>query len=135
MRGLIIRFVITGIAVLLASQIVPGIVVESPGAGVAAIVLLALLNALLRPILYLLSIPLIIVTLGLFMVIINAVLLQLTAYFIKGFVVEGFWPAFWGALIISVVSSILNLMISEDGKVQVVVHRGRSEDRPPRIVN
>jgi putative membrane protein len=135
MRGLIIRFVVTGIAVLLASHMVPGIVVESPGAGLAAIVLLALLNALLRPILYLLSIPLIILTLGLFTVIINAILLQLTAYFVGGFVVEGFWPAFWGALIISVVSSVLNLMISEEGKVQVVVHRSRPENRPPRIIN
>jgi putative membrane protein len=135
MRGLIIRFVVTGTAVLLASQIVPGIVIESAGAGLAAIVLLALFNALLRPILYLLSIPLIILTLGLFMVIINAILLQLTAYFVQGFIVQGFWPAFWGALIISIVSSILNVMISEEGKIQVVVHRGRAEPPPPRIVN
>jgi putative membrane protein len=130
MRGLAIRFVVTGVAVLLASQIVPGITVESIGAGLAAIVLLALLNALVRPLLYLLSIPLIIMTLGLFMVIINALLLQLTAYLVKGFIVEGFWPAFWGALIVSVVSSILNLMVSDQGKVEVVVHRP-----PPRIVN
>jgi putative membrane protein len=130
MRGLIIRFVVTGVAVLLASQIVPGIVVESAGAGLAAIVLLALLNALVRPLLYLLSIPLIIMTLGLFIVIINAILLQLTASLVKGFVVEGFWAAFWGALIISVVSSILNLMISDQGKVEVVVHRP-----PPRVIN
>ena len=130
MRGLSIRFLVTGVAVLLASQIVPGITVESTGAALAAIVLLALLNALLRPVLYLLSIPLIIMTLGLFMVIINALLLELTAYLVKGFVVEGFWAAFWGALIISVVSSILNLMISDQGKVEVVVHRP-----PPRVIN
>jgi putative membrane protein len=130
MRGLSIRFLVTGVAVLLASQIVPGITVESTGAALAAIVLLALLNALLRPVLYLLSIPLIIMTLGLFMVIINALLLELTAYLVKGFVVEGFWAACWGALIISVVSSVLNLMISDQGKVEVVVHRP-----PPRVSN
>ena len=130
MRGLIIRFVVTGIAVLLASQIVPGMALETPAAGIAAIILLALLNALVRPVLYLLSIPLIVLTLGLFMLIINALLLQFTAFLIKGFVVADFWAAFWGALIISVVSSVLNLLVSEQGKVEVVVRRP-----PPRIVN
>jgi putative membrane protein len=50
---------------------------------------------------------------------------------VKGFLVEGFWPAFWGAVLISVVSSILNLFISEDGRVEIVIHRSK----PPRIVN
>jgi putative membrane protein len=135
MRGLLIRFTITGIAVLLASQIVPGIIVDTATAALAAIVLLALLNALVRPLLYLLSIPVIVVTLGLFMVIINALLLELVATLVKGFTVETFWAAFWGALIISIVSSILNLMISEQGKVEVVVRRPRPTNEPPRIVN
>jgi putative membrane protein len=135
MKGLLIRFTVTGIAVLLASQIVPGIVMETPEAGLAAIVLLALLNALVRPLLYLLSIPLIIVTLGLFMVIINALLLELVAALVNGFVVETFWSAFWGALIISLVSSLLNLLISEQGKVEIVVRRPRPTNEPPRIIN
>jgi putative membrane protein len=62
------------------------------------------------------------------MVIINALLLQFTAYLVKGFVVEGFWPSVWGALLISLVSSFLNLLISEQGRVEVVVHRKRSGD-------
>jgi putative membrane protein len=135
MKGLLIRFTITGIAVLLASQIVPGIIMETPEAGLATIVLLALLNALVRPVLYLLSIPLIILSLGLFMVIINALLLELVAALVSGFVVETFWAAFWGALIISLVSSIINLMISEQGKVEIVVRRPRPTNEPPRIIN
>jgi len=131
MKGLLIRFVVTGTAVLLTAEIVPGIAVEGPSAGIAAVILLALLNALVRPVLYLLSLPFIILTLGLFMVVINALLIQLVSFLVKGFLVEGFWPAFWGAVLISVVSSILNLFISEDGRVEIVIHRSK----PPRIVN
>ncbi|MGH7228676.1 MAG: phage holin family protein [Nitrospiraceae bacterium] len=131
MMGLLIRFVVTGIAVFLATAIVPGIEVQSASAGVAAVIALALLNAVVRPFLYLFSLPFIILTLGLFMVIINALLLQLVSFLVKGFVVQGFWPSVGGAVLISVVSGILNLWISEQGHVEIVVHRSK----PPRIVN
>jgi putative membrane protein len=132
MKGLFIRFVVTGVAVLLATEIVPGIRVESVAAGLAAVIVFAFLNAVLRPVLYLLSLPLIIVTLGLFMVVINALLLQLAAWLVKGFVVEGLWPSVWGALLISVVSTALNVLVSDTGHMEVVVHRNR---RPPKIIN
>jgi len=128
MRGLLIRFVVTGVAVFLASQIVDGIRIDSVGAGVAAVVVLAFLNALVRPLLYVFTLPLIVLTLGLFMVVINALLLHLAAYLVKGFVVEGFWPAVWGALIISLVSTVLNLWVSEEGRVEIV-------SRGPRVIN
>ncbi len=132
MKGLFIRFVITGVAVLLATQIIPGIEAQSLVAGIAAVLVLALLNAIVRPFLYFLSLPFIILTLGLFMVIINALLLQLVAFLVKGFVVDGFWPAVWGSLVISVVGNILNVLVSEEGRVEVVVHRPKP---PPRIIN
>ncbi len=131
MRGLLIRFAVTAVAVFLATSIVPGIEVASFSAGIAAVVVLAFLNALVRPLLYLLSIPFIILTLGLFMVVINALLLQFVAVLVTGFVVDGFWASILGALIISIVSAILNLWVSEQGRVEVVVHR----PRPPRIIN
>ncbi len=131
MMGLLIRFVVTGIAVFLATAIVPGIEVQSASAGVAAVIALALLNAVVRPFLYLFSLPFIILTLGLFMVIINALLLQLVSFLVNGFVVQGFWPSVAGAVLISVVSGILNLWISEQGHVEIVIHRSK----PPRIVN
>lgn len=130
MRGLLIRFTVTGIAVFLASQIVPGITIESASAGIAAVILLAFLNAIVRPVLYLFSLPFIVLSLGLFMVVINALLLHVVAWLVKGFVVEGFWPSAWGALIISVTSTILNLWVSEQGHVEMVIHR-----KPPRIIN
>ena len=131
MRGLLIRFAVTAVAVFLATSIVPGIEVHSVSAGIAAVLVLSFLNALVRPILYLFSLPFIILTLGLFMVLVNALLLHLVAFFVKGFTVEGFWPSVFGALLISVVSSVLNLWVSEQGRVEVVVHRRR----PPRIIN
>jgi putative membrane protein len=132
MRGIFIRFAITWIAVFLAGYMIPGIRVETVGAGIAAAMLLALLNALIRPILYMVSIPLIILTLGLFTVVINALLLQLVAWLVQGFHVNGFWAAFWGAVVISVVSTILNLWVSAEGRWEIVSHETR---RPPRVIN
>ena len=105
---------------LLASQIIPGLEITSVASGVAAVVILSFLNAIIRPILYLLSAPFILVTLGLFMMLINAFLLHVVAFFVKGFLVSGFWPAVGGALIISLVSGILNLWISEQGHIEMV---------------
>jgi putative membrane protein len=130
-KGLFIRFVITGVAVLAAAEIVPGIHIDGVPAGAATVIVLALLNAVIRPILYLFSFPVIMFTLGLFMVVINAILLHLTAWLVTGFTVEGFWPSVWAALLISVVSTVLNFLISEEGKVEVLVHR----PRPPRAIN
>ena len=120
MKGFFIRCGITGFAVLLASQIIPGIDIISFGSGVAAVVILSFLNAIIRPILYLLSAPFILVTLGFFMVLINAFLLYLVSGLVKGFLVSGFWPAVGGAILISVVSAILNLWISEQGRIEMV---------------
>lgn len=105
---------------MLASQIIPGIEILSFGSGLAAVVILAFLNAILRPILYLLSVPFILVTLGFFMVLINAFLLYLVSGIVKGFLVSGFWPAVGGAILISIVSGILNLWISEQGRIEIV---------------
>jgi len=132
MKGLFIRFAVTGVAVLLAVEIVPGIRVDGFAAGLAAVIVFALLNAVVRPMLYLLSLPLIIVTLGLFIIVINALMLHLVAWLVKGFVVDGFWPSVWGALLISIVSTILNVLVSDQGKMEVIVHRNR---RPPKIIN
>ena len=120
MKGFLIRCGITGLAVLLASQIIPGIDIISFGSGVAAVVILSFLNAIIRPILYLLSAPFILVTFGFFMVLINAFLLYFVSGLVKGFLVSGFWPAVGGAILISIVSAILNLWISEQGRIEMV---------------
>lgn len=127
MRGFLIRCSITGVAVLLASYIIPGIEMHSLMSGIVAAIVLSFLNALVRPLLYLLSAPIILVSLGLFMVMINAFLLHVVSFFVKGFIVEGFWPSIGGAILISIVSGILNIWVSERGHVEVAMttHRPR----------
>ena len=132
LRPVILRIVVMGIAVFLAVTIVPGIESDSLGAGLAAVLVLTLLNAVIRPLLYLLSMPLILVTLGLFMVLINALLLQVAAAIVKGFTVTGFWPSFWGALVISIASSILNMVLAVEHQRGESLHQPR---RPPTIIN
>lgn len=123
MKGFLWRCGITGLAVLLASQIIPGIEVHGLPAGIVAVFILSFLNAIIRPILYLLSAPFIVVTLGLFVVLINAFLLVVASWLVKGFVVTGFWPAVGGALIISLVSVIANIWISGQGQIEIVTSR------------
>lgn len=131
MRKVLTRVLITGVAVFLAVATVPGLEADSLAAGVAAVLVLTILNLILRPILFVLTLPLIVFTLGLFLVVLNALLLELTAYLVKGFSVSGFWPAVGGALIISLVSTILNAwMIDRHSTEQIIVER-----RPPKIIN
>lgn len=132
LRPIVMRVLIMGLAVFLAVTIVPGIESESLGAGLAAVLVLTVLNTLIRPLLYLLALPLIVVSLGLFMVVINALLLQLTAALVKGFTVVGFEASFWGALVISLVSSLLNMILVVE---HTRVDRSDHPQRPPTIIN
>jgi putative membrane protein len=131
MRKVLTRILITGVAVFLAVATVPGLEADSLTAGIAAVLVLTILNVLIRPILFVLTLPLIVFTLGLFLVVLNALLLELTAYLVKGFTVSGFWPAVGGALIISLVSTILNAWLVEQRPPEQLA----VEQRPPRIIN
>jgi len=130
--GTMVRLLITGIAVFLAVATVPGLESDSFGAGVAAVLVLTLLNLLLRPLLFILTLPLIVLSLGLFLVVLNALLLELTAYLVKGFTVSGFWPAVGGALVISIVTTVLNMLTADRREIEV---RSASEPRQPKIIN
>jgi putative membrane protein len=130
-RAAAIRVLITGIAVFLAVMIVPGLDVDSLPAGLAAILVLTVLNVLVRPILFVLTLPLIVLSLGLFLIVVNALLLELTAYLVKGFSVTGFWPAVGGAVVISLVTTILNALTSDRRPTE----RRASPQRPPKIIN
>ena len=132
LRNTLMRALITGVAVFLAVATVPGLEAESFTAGLAAVLVLTILNVILRPILLLLTLPLIILTLGLFLVVLNALLLELTAYLVKGFTVSGFWPAVGGALVISLVTSILNRWIVDRRSPPTFPEEPR---RSPKIIN
>lgn len=128
---MLVRLLISGIAVFLAVATVPGLEADSFGAGVAAVLVLSVLNLLLRPILLILTLPLIVLSFGLFLVVLNALLLELTAYVVKGFTVTGFWPAVGGALVISIVTSALNLLTGDYRQVEIRT----PEPREPKIIN
>ena len=116
---LLIRWAISGVSLFVAAWLVPGIHVEREGWVVYAVMaaILGLINAVVRPILKLLSCPLIILTLGLFTLVINGFTLWLASTIAQGwvgFIVRGLWPAFLGGLIVSVVSTILSVLIKDD---------------------
>lgn len=112
----LVRLLLNSIAILVAAWMVPGIHLASNGAALLAGVLLGLVNTLVRPVLLLLTLPFTLVTLGLFIFVVNALCLALTAALVPGFGITGFWAALVGALVVSVVSWVLNglLLPSED---------------------
>lgn len=120
MRKLLLRWLVNALALFAAAQVVPGIEIDGNGWVVYAVVaiIFGLINALIRPLLKMLTCPLIILTLGLFTLVINALMLLLTSWIGTvigyGFYIDGFWPAFWGGLVVSVVSVVLNLVIQDE---------------------
>ena len=101
---LLIRWLINAVTLLALARYLPGIEVNGWYAAIVAALVLGLVNALVRPVLVLLTLPITVITLGLFTLVINAVLFWLVASFVDGFSVAGFWPAFWGALAMTLVS-------------------------------
>lgn len=111
MRPILVKWLINALAIAITTYLVKGIEVSGPGAVLMAAALLGILNAVIRPVLIILTLPITIITLGLFTLIINGALLGLVSFLIKGFVVQGFWPAVIGSLMISVVSWMINWLI------------------------
>jgi putative membrane protein len=109
---LLIRLIANVLAILAAAYFLPGIQVSGGLALLVAGLVLAFVNALVRPILVLLTLPITLVTLGLFILVLNGFCLWLTAWLVPGFEVHGFWTAVIGALIISLVSWLVNALFS-----------------------
>jgi putative membrane protein len=105
------RLVLNGLAIVVAAWLLPGIEITSTLAALLAGVILGFVNAIVRPILLLLTLPLTLLTLGLFIFVVNAICFGLTAWLVPGFSVDGFLPALAGALLVSVVSWILNGLV------------------------
>ena len=112
MLVIITRWLIITVAILLASQFVPGIRVDTLSTAVIAACVLGLINIFVRPVLVFLTLPLSVLTLGLFYFFINALLLMLVAHIVPGFKIENFFSAFLGSLVISFVSWLANSFIS-----------------------
>jgi putative membrane protein len=128
MRGILIRWLILTAAILSAAYLINGIEVRDFLSAFLAAAVLGILNAFFRPLLILLTLPLNILSLGLFTFVINAFLLKLASGVIPGFEVHGFWTALFGALVITLVSGLLNaLIVSEPGS--------REQDRADDVID
>ncbi|HAM70400.1 MAG TPA: hypothetical protein DCM86_02010 [Verrucomicrobiales bacterium] len=127
------RWIITTLAVLVATQVVGGIHADSFGGLLLATLTLGLLNAFIRPVLLLLSLPILIYTLGLFTLVINAGLLMFVGRLFREFHVENFSSAFWAAVVIGIVSTLLNL-VTGTGNVRAsfTTRRGPPPPGSPR---
>ena len=129
LKKFIASWIINTLAVAVAVSILPGIHYDKPQDLLVAALLLGILNAFIRPILLLLALPLLIFTLGLFILVINALLLYFVGTILRGFHVDSFWSAFWGALIISIISVLLNSLTGMGGS-RIEIHRGPKPPNP-----
>ncbi|MGH7318005.1 MAG: phage holin family protein [Candidatus Rokuibacteriota bacterium] len=121
--GFLLRVVVNALAIFLAAAVVPGIEIRGALSTLGAGLVLGLVNAVVRPILLVLTLPLTLVTLGLFLFVLNALCLWLTAGVVKGFEIHGFWSALLGAMIVSVVSWVLTAFLSDRGQVVAITRR------------
>ena len=123
MQGLIVRLLVTAVSLWLAAGIVPGMVLTGAGTMLAAAFLLGIVNAVVRPIVIVLTLPLTVVTLGLFVFVVNAAMLALVAALLDGFVLGGFWSALFGALFVSLFGWLGSAFIGDSGRYEVMVVR------------
>ena len=128
MMGIFIRWLILTAAIVAASYLIDGIRISGFFSAFCAAAVLGILNALFRPILFILTLPINIMTLGLFTFVINALLLKMASGVIPGFDVHGFWSAVFAALIISGVNWILSSFINEQGRIARVEKREMEEE-------
>jgi putative membrane protein len=135
MRHFVFRWAITTVAVMIAASIVRGIHYDTPGALILAALLLGILNAFVRPILLILSAPLILLTLGLFILVVNGLMLYWVPGLVSGFHVDSFGSAFWGAILISIISWALSAFFrGSDGRVHVLTHHTEMRRVSGRVI-
>ena len=123
MAGLILRTLITMLGLYLASVLIPGVSIAGTGSLIIAAFLLGLVNGFIRPVAFVMTLPLTIVTLGLFVFVINAAMFGLVAAMLDDFSVSGFWSAIFGAIIVSITSTIASWCIGPNGRYEVYVIR------------
>ncbi len=129
MHGFFVRWLILGFSISVAAYLIDGIHVSGVLSAFAAAAMLGILNAVFRPIALIITLPINILSLGLFTFVINAAMLKMASSLIPGFDVVGFWSAVFGALFISVISFVINAFISDRGTVEYIELRHKGGDR------
>lgn len=123
MPGFWVRFLITACGLLLAAWLLDGIRFGGPLSLFLAALALGLVNAIVRPLLLLLTLPITVITLGLFLLVLNGAMLGLAALLVPGFVIDGFWTALFGAMLVSLTGMVANWFIGPKGYVEIIVVR------------
>ena len=119
MTGFLVRAAISALGLWIASHLLSGLSFDSPTKLLIAALVLGVVNALVRPVAFILTLPLTILTLGLFLLVLNAGMVALVAWLVPGFQVDGFWTALLAALIVSLVSWAASSMIGSSGKLEI----------------
>ena len=123
MTGFWVRFFITACGLLVATWLLNGIHLGGAMSLFFAALALCAVNAIVRPIMLLLTLPITVVTLGLFLLVLNGAMLGLAALLVPGFIIEGFWTALFGAIIISITGMVANWFIGPKGRIEIIVVR------------
>jgi putative membrane protein len=123
MLGFLVRAALAAIGLWIASRVVSGIHFDDGGTLLLAAVLLGIVNAFVRPLTLILTLPMLVVTLGFFLLVINAAMLGLVAALLAGFHIDGFGAAFWSALIVSITGWIGSWFIGPRGRVEIIIRR------------
>jgi putative membrane protein len=123
MMGFLVRAAIVAVGLWLATKIFSGLQFDSPGVLIAAALLLGLVNAVIRPIAIILTFPLTLVTLGLFLLVVNAAMMGLVALMLDGFAIAGFWTAIGASVVVSITSWVASGLIGNNGRFEVMVIR------------
>ena len=124
MDRFLVRALVAAIGLWVADALIDGISFDSPGWLLGAAVVLGLINAFVRPLAMILTLPITVITLGLFLLVLNAGMLSLASWLLSGFHVAGFWSAFWGAIVVSLVSGIGSWFFGPRGGIEINVRRG-----------
>ena len=124
MLGFLVRASIVALGLWLATAWVNGVYIDTPGTLLLAGVLLGIVNSIVRPIAIVLTLPMTIVTLGLFLLVINAGMVALVAWMLPGMHIAGFGPAFWTAILVSLVSIVGSWFVGGKGRVEIIRKRG-----------
>jgi putative membrane protein len=135
MRHFVIRWLVTTVGVMVAAAFIKGIHYDSTAALIGAALLLGILNAFVRPVLLIIGAPLILLTLGIFILIVNGLMLYWVQGIVTGFHVDSYGSAFWGAVVVSIISWMLSAFFrGSDGRVHVLTHHTQIKRVQGRVI-
>ena len=130
MKGLLFRLVITALGLWAAATVVPGMAIAGIGSLIVAALLLGLVNAIIRPVILILTLPLTLLTLGLFIFVVNGISLALVAWLMPGFTLSGLWAAILGSIVVGLTSWFASAFVGSSGRIE---HINRIETTGRRI--